>query len=470
MTPAVGTTQTHLTVEQRVAAGRAARAASPRSSHASWVPPVARPDPVTLLEDEDASRVPELVPIRHARMLTSPFAFFRGAAAIMAADLASTPRSGLHAQLCGDAHLANFGGFASPDRDMVFSINDFDESLPGPWEWDVKRLAASMVIAGRERGFGAKQRRSIVLATITEYRDAMRAFAGQRDLPVWYARLDAAAMLEHSRSEGSARTARTVRRSVAKARTRDNIAAYSKLTHDVDGEPRITSDPPLIVPLEELLGAAGAAAAEDVIQADLRLYRDSLPGDRRHLLDRFRYAHCARKVVGVGSVGTRAWILLLLGRDHDPLFLQVKEASASVLAPFTGATEYDNQGQRVVEGQRLMQAASDILLGWFRGPGVDDGVPRDFYVRQLWDWKISADIERMSPAGMAFYGRACGWTLARAHARSGERIAIASYLGSSDAFAFAIAQFAEAYADQNERDHGALTVAVKRGRVVANEG
>jgi uncharacterized protein (DUF2252 family) len=423
-----------------------------------------------LLEDEDAARVAELVPIRHARMATSPFAFFRGAAAIMAADLASTPRSGLDAQLCGDAHLANFGGFASPDRDVVFSINDFDESLPGPWEWDVKRLAASTVIAGRERGFSAKQRRAIVLATIREYRDAMRAFAGQPDLQVWYARLDAAGMLERWRSEASAKTVRTVRRSVAKARTRDSIAAYSKLTHDVDGEPRITSDPPLIVPIEELLEDADPTVVENIFHTHLGLYRDSLPGDRRHLLDRFRYAHLARKVVGVGSVGTRAWVVLLLGRDHDPLFLQVKEASASVVAPFTGPSEFENQGQRVVEGQRLMQAASDILLGWFRGHGIDDGVPRDFYVRQLWDWKISADVERMSPAGMAFYGRACGWTLARAHARSGDRIAIASYLGSSDAFDQALVEFSEAYADQNERDYDALVQAEKDGRITAQHG
>ena len=423
-----------------------------------------------MLEDEDASRVVELVPIRHARMATSPFAFFRGAAAIMAADLASTPHSGLYAQLCGDAHLANFGGFASPDRDVVFSINDFDESLPGPWEWDVKRLAASTVIAGRERGFDAKQRRAIVLATITEYRDAMRAFARQADLQVWYARLDAAGMLERWRSEASAKTLRTVRRSAAKARTRDSIAAYSKLTHDVDGEPRITSDPPLIVPIEELLEDGDPTAAENIFHTHFRLYRDSLPPDRRHLLDRFRYGHIARKVVGVGSVGTRAWVVLLLGRDRDPLFLQVKEASTSVLAPFTGASEFDNQGQRVVEGQHLMQAASDILLGWFRGQGIDDGVTRDFYVRQLWDWKMSANVEQMTPTGMAFYGRACGWTLARAHARSGDRIAIASYLGSSDAFASAVAEFAESYADQNDRDHSALLEAVTTGRVVAHLG
>jgi uncharacterized protein (DUF2252 family) len=458
-----------LTVEQRVAAGRMARTATPRSSHASWAPPAARVDPVGVIQDQDASRVAELVPIRHARMLGSPFAFFRGAAAIMAADLASTPRTGFDVQVCGDAHLANFGGFASPERDLVFSVNDFDETLPGPWEWDVKRLAASMVVAGRERGFGVEKRRSIVLGTVRQYRDTMREFASRRDLDVWYARLDATGMLEQWRSHAKARTVRGIRRSVVKAHRHDSLAAFSKLTHDVDGEPRIIGDPPLVVPIEELLSGGEATAAEHIYEVSFSLYRDSLPDERRHLLDRFRYAHLARKVVGVGSVGTRDWIVLLLGRDgNDPLFLQIKEASASVLTPYIGPSEFDNQGQRVVEGQRLMQAASDIFLGWFRTGGLD-GVTRDFYVRQLWDWKMGEDIERMSPGGMQFYGRACAWTLARAHARSGDRIAIAAYLGSNDTFAAAIAEFAESYADQNERDYAALRDAVTTGRVVAEE-
>ena len=326
-------------------------------------------------------------------MLESPFAFFRGAAPIMAADLATTPRTGIDVQLCGDAHLANFGGFASPDRDLVFSINDFDETLPGPWEWDVKRLAVSTVVAGHDRGFSGKQRRSIVLGTVRQYRDAMREFAGQRDLAVWYARLDATEILERSRSQASAKSVRSLRHSVAKAHRRDSVAAFSKLTHDVDGERRIISDPPMIVPIEELLRGDDATDVERISEDHLRLYRDSLPGDRRHLVDRFRYAHLARKVVGVGSVGTRDWIVLLLGRDgDDPLFLQIKEASASALTPYLAPSEFDNQGQRIVEGQRLMQAASDIFLGWLRSTGVDDGVTRDFYVRQLWDWKMDADI------------------------------------------------------------------------------
>ena len=458
-----------LTVEQRVAAGQMARTAIPRSSHASWAPPAARVDPIRVLQDQDAPRVAELVPIRHARMLTSPFAFFRGAAAIMAADLASTPRTGFDVQLCGDAHLANFGGFASPDRDLVFSVNDFDETLPGPWEWDVKRLAASMAVAGRERGFGVKQRRSIVRGTVRQYRDTMREFARRGDLDVWYARLDATGILEQLRSQAKSRTVRAFGRSVAKAHKRNSLAAFSKLTHDVDGKPRIISDPPIVVPIEELLRGGEATAAEHIYEVSFSLYRDSLPGDRRHLVDRFRYADFARKVVGVGSVGTRDWIVLLLGRDgNDPLFLQLKEASASVLTPYLGPSEFDNQGQRVVEGQRLMQAASDIFLGWFRTQGID-GVTRDFYVRQLWDWKLGEDIERMSHAGMGFYGQACGWTLARAHARSGDRIAIAAYLGSNDTFAAAIAEFAETYADQNERDYGALHDAVTTGRVAADE-
>jgi uncharacterized protein (DUF2252 family) len=460
----------HPTVEQRTAAGRAARAITPRRSHASWDPPATRADPIAILESQALSRVEELLPIRYARMLTSPFAFFRGGAAIMAADLALGPRSGIDVQLCGDAHLGNFGGFASPDRSVVFSINDFDETLPGPWEWDVKRLAASTVIAARERGFSDKECNSIAMTTVGRYRAAMRGFAAQRDLEVWYARMDVAAMLSRWRAETSAKTVRAVGLSVDKARTHDSLAALAKLTHEVEGETRIVSDPPTIVPIEELLPGASAADVAEIFDVNFGIYKESLPGERRRLLERFRFVHLARKVVGVGSVATRAWIVLLIGRDRDdPLFLQVKESPGSALEPFLDPSQFDNQGQRVVEGQRLMQAASDIFLGWFRTQGIQDGLTRDFYVRQLWDWKLSAHIERMSPEAMRVYGGACGWTLARAHARSGDRIAIASYLGAKRAFETAIAEFARHYADQNERDYAALVDAVRTGRLVAKE-
>ncbi len=459
-----------LTPEERAAAGKATRAEVPRSSHAVWDPPADRSDPVAVLQDQARSRVPELIPIRHGRMLASEFAFFRGGAAIMAADLATTPSSGFRVQLCGDAHLSNFGGFASPDRDMIFSVNDFDETIPGPWEWDVKRLAASFAIAGRERGFSPRERRAIVLASMSRYREAMREFAGMRNLDVWYARLDAAGILERWRKDVTAQAVRTFERNVAKARGKDSMRALAKLCHDVNGGPRIISDPPLIVPLDELLSGADHAQLDAAVRRILREYQRSVPRDRRELLDGYECVDVARKVVGVGSVGTRAWIALLLGRDRgDPLFLQVKEAQESVLAPYVGASRYRNQGQRVVEGQRLMQAASDILLGWYRTEGLD-GKQRDFYVRQLWDWKLSADVERMAPPTMRIYGEACGWTLARAHARSGDRIAIAAYLGSGRQFENAIAEFSEAYADQNERDYRIFAAAVDEGVLTAEAG
>jgi uncharacterized protein (DUF2252 family) len=460
-----------VTPEERAAAGKAARAEVPRSSHAVWDPPADRADPVAVLQDQARSRVPELIPIRHGRMLASEFAFFRGGAAIMAADLATTtPSSGFRVQLCGDAHLSNFGGFASPDRDMVFSVNDFDETIPGPWEWDVKRLAASFAIAGRERGFSPRERREIVLASMSRYREAMREFAGMRNLDVWYARLDSTGMLQRWRKDVTAKAVRTFEQNVAKARGKDSLRALAKLCHDVNGGPRIISDPPLIVPLDELLSGADHAQLDAALRRIIRDYQRSVPRDRRHLLDGYECVDVARKVVGVGSVGTRAWIALLLGRDGgDPLFLQVKEAQESVLAPFAGPSRYRNQGQRVVEGQRLMQAASDILLGWYRTEGLD-GKQRDFYVRQLWDWKLSADVEHMSPSTMRIYGEACGWTLARGHARSGDRIAIAAYLGSGQRFETAIAEFSEAYADQNERDYRAFSAAVDDGVLTAEQG
>ena len=409
----------------------------------------------------------ELVPVRYGRMLVSPFTFFRGAAAVMAGDLAQTPQSGIPVQLCGDAHLSNFGGFASPERALVFDINDFDETLPGPWEWDVKRLAASVEVAGRDLGFRDAARRAAVLATVRSYREAMRRFASMRSLDVWYARMDAAGILESVGHRVDREAKRAFASRVEKAHAKDSLRALAKLTHVVDGRQRIVSDPPLITPVEELAPGSDGTAVEDEIRKMLRTYRTSLAADRQRLLDGFRYEHMARKVVGVGSVGTRAWIVLLLGRDdQDPLFLQVKEAQRSVLEPFAGAAREKNQGQRVVEGQRLMQASSDILLGWLRVKGVD-GAQRDFYVRQLWDRKLSADLESMRPSVAAAHGHLCGWTLARAHARSGDRIAIASYLGSGDAFDRALAEFAAAYADQNERDFRALTGAVESGAISA---
>jgi hypothetical protein len=412
--------------------------------------------------------VPELVPIRYGRMLVSPFTFYRGSAAVMASDLASTPQSGLRAQLCGDAHLSNFGLFAAPDRRLVFDINDFDETLPGPWEWDVKRLAASLAIAGRDRGFSKKERRSILRESVRRYREAMREFAAMRNLDVWYARFDVESTLEELRQLAPRKEVERVKKNVAKAQTKDSLKALDRLTHDVDGEPRIVSDPPLIVPIEELTGnGIDREALEAPILELLHTYRQTLKSDRQHLLDSYRYVHLARKVVGVGSVGTRAWIVLLTGRDHgDPLFLQCKEAEASVLEPYAGQSRYKNHGARVVQGQWLMQAASDILLGWLPTTGID-GVSRDFYVRQLWDWKRSADIEALSPQGMEIYGQLCGWTLARAHARSGDSVAIGAYLGSGDSFDRAVAEFSELYADQAERDYAALADAVKAGRLAA---
>jgi uncharacterized protein (DUF2252 family) len=460
-----------LTPEERVARGKAARNESPRRSHGQWQPAAGRPDPVALLEEQAASRVPELVPLRYGRMLVSPFTFYRGAALIMASDLSATPRSGMRTQICGDAHLSNFGVFASPERQMMFDINDFDETLPGPWEWDVKRLGASFEIAGRDRGFSPPDRRAVVAAGVAEYRTRMQQMAGMRNLDVWYANIEITKMFEQLSSLATKKQRAKAEANVAKARTRDSMQAFSKLTHEVDGQRRIISDPPLIVPIEELIPADDERRdVDDELRALIRSYRRTLETDRRELLESFHYVHSARKVVGVGSVGTRAWILLLLGRDgQDPLFLQAKEAQESVLERFVGKSKYANSGQRVVAGQRLMQAASDIFLGWQRVAGLD-GVVRDFYVRQLRDWKGSADVDTMSHNTMTAYARICGATLARAHARSGDRIAIASYLGTSDAFDRAIADFSVAYADQNERDYQAMVAAVDSGRLEAQAG
>ncbi len=459
-----------VTPADRAARGKAARRATPRSSHADWIAPSERPDPIALLEAQAETRVPELVPIRYGRMAASPFAFFRDAAAVMASDLAGSPVSGIRAQLCGDAHVSNFGGFASPEREFVFDLNDFDETLPGPWEWDVKRLAASAVVAARERSCTSREQRGVARAAVAGYREAMQAFAAQPTMAAWYARIDERELTERIRTlRGEEGVAQFVRRS-AKARRKDSTRAFAKLTHRVDGEPRIASDPPLIVPLREMVAEGEADAIEQQLRGLLGAYRATLPADRRRLLDRFRLVDVAHKVVGVGSVGTRAWILLLLGRDEeDPLFLQCKEAQPSVLAAFAGSSRFGNQGRRVVEGQRLMQAASDILLGWVRATGID-GNERDFYVRQLWDWKASVDLSTLESDALTAYADLCGWTIARAHARSGDAIAIASYLGSGDAADRAVAAFAAAYADQNERDHQALLDAIASGRVAAETG
>jgi uncharacterized protein (DUF2252 family) len=451
--------------EERAVAGKAARERVSRRSHGEWEPASDRSDPVEVLEEQATTRVPELVPIRYGRMLASPFAYFRGAAAVMAMDLANTPESGLRVQLCGDAHLSNFGIFAAPDRHLVGDVNDFDETLPGPWEWDLKRLTASFAIAGRDRQFTAKETRTAVLTTARAYRTAVREFATMRNLDVWYARLDIESLLTELAKVVTAKEMKTARKSVEKAQRKNSLKAFDRLVRVVDGEPRIISDPPLLVPARELLADNQEQDFEELISKLLRSYRESLKGDRRHLFDSYRFVDLARKVVGVGSVGTRAWVVLMMGRDgQDPLFLQAKEAEASVLEPYVGASDFKNHGERVVEGQWLMQAASDILLGWLPALGFD-GKNRDFYVRQLWDGKRSVDVDTLPPEGLAIYGRVCGWTLARAHARSGDRIAIGAYLGKGERFDQAIGEFSERYADQNELDYRALADAAKSGRI-----
>lgn len=451
---------------ERAAAGRAARKQASLHSLGD-LETAGREDPARLLLKQAETRIPELVPLRHGRMLVSPFTFFRGAALPMAADLARTSSSGLRAQLCGDAHLANFGAFASPERRLVFDLNDFDETLPGPFEWDVKRLAASLAVAGRDNGFKRGDRRRIVQAAASGYRQAMREFAAMSVMGVWYASLDVDDALRRFKAQLKGSRYRATEALLSKARTRDSTQALRKLTTIVDGQRRIVSDPPLIVPVEDLFTEH---AAEDVYEAIRRLiagYAGTLQPNRRHLLSQFRLIQMARKVVGVGSVGTRAWVLLMQADDGaESLFLQAKEAQESVLAPYAGRSRHSNHGSRVVTGQHLMQAVSDIFLGWQSATGPD-GVDRDFYVRQLRDWKFSAPIEHMLPNGMEAYASLCAWTLARAHARSGDRIAIAAYLGGSDKFDKAIAKFAEAYADLNEHDHAALGQAVADGRVDA---
>jgi uncharacterized protein (DUF2252 family) len=457
------------TVAAREAKGKTARAHTPRSSHAAWRAAADRRDPLAILEEQAESRVPELVPIRYGRMLVSAFTFYRGAAAIMAADLAETPTSGLSVQLCGDAHLSNFGIFASPEREMLFDINDFDETLPGPWEWDVKRLAASMCVAGRDRGLTREETADVLAWTAQAYRQSMRGFAQMSNLGVWYAKLSAQDILSAVRAQQLAKGKRLAKmeKRLDRARAKDSTRAVLKLTETVDGQLRFRSVPPLVVPMQELLGEAENEELRARLEEMLADYRDSLPDEYGVLLDDYSFQGIARKVVGVGSVGTRAWVLLFMGRDEqDPLVLQAKEAQASVLEPYAGASRYANHGQRVVEGQRLMQAAGDILLGWLPATGID-GVRRDFYVRQLWDGKLSVEVEALSHPALRAYGALCGWTLARAHARTGDRIAIASYLGAGGVFDQALVEFSEAYADQNERDYQALLDGVESGRVQA---
>jgi len=462
----------HLTVAERIELGLAARRAVPIAELADHRPDTGRRDPVEILQEQAVSRVPELVPIRYGRMLATPFSFYRGAAAVMAADLADTPVSGFRVQLCGDAHVSNFGLFASPERQLLFDINDFDETYPGPWEWDVKRLVASLEIAAQANGLAPKVRRNIVRGAARRYRSAMADFAAMRELDLWYAKLDTATVEGLVSKPLTKAQLKRLNKTEAKARSRSSVQAFAKLTHLVDGQPRFIATPPLVVPIADLLQDHDREALTELISGLLRDYRATLPSDRQALLDRFRFIDMARKVVGVGSVGTRCWIVLLAGRDEtDPLILQVKEAQRSVLAdrlPLTMDT-FGNQGERVVSGQRLMQAASDIFLGWQSAVGVD-GQHRDFYVRQLHDWKGSIETGLMQPAGLAAIAEICAWTLARAHARSGDRIAIAAYLGDGEQFADAMGIFAADYAERNDRDHAALAVAGHTGRVQVESG
>jgi uncharacterized protein (DUF2252 family) len=480
-------------IEERRAKGIAARERTPLSSHAKWRPAADRPDPLSVLEKQEATRTPGLVPVRHGRMMVSPFTFYRGAAAIMAADLAATPVAGLEVQLCGDAHLSNFGAFASPERRLVFDLNDFDETLPGPFEYDVKRMAASFTIAGRNNGFSKADARDATMASVTSYRQAMAAFAQMRTMDVWYAHLDEdqiagagrSAVAEvtkgakkgpkadrkqaKQRTKEARKAAKRAEKTRVKAHTRDSLQALSKLGELVDGKYRIVSQPPLVIPARDLARLSGISPGDldHVVRQQFRAYRATLREDQRHPLDRFQIVDMAHKVVGVGSVGCQAFIVLLQGRDaHDPLFLQVKEATASVLEPCVRKSRHRQHGQRVVVGQRMMQAASDIYLGWTRDPADN----RHYYWRQLRDMKASADIESMTPLTLAFYAWTCGWTLARAHARSGDPIAIAACLGDGDEFDKSITGFSQRYADQNERDYQQFADAVRSGRLEALEG
>ncbi len=478
----------HPSIEERQASGKEARKRTPPSSHAGWKTAADRADPVALLAEQDTTREPDLVPVRHGRMMVSPFTFYRGAAKIMAADLKDTPRAGLMVQLCGDAHLSNFGVFASPERNLLFDLNDFDETLTGPFEYDVKRMSASFTIAARNNGFSKAEAQDAALASVDAYQTTMAEFAEMTTMDIWYAHLseeelmkalssfaraqelDAPKKAAKKTKKAATKEEKAAKKAAAKARTRDSLQALSKLGELVDGRYRIKSQPPIVVPARDVDPASYGLTADELQQAvreQFRAYRATLQPDRRHLLERFEVIDIARKVVGVGSVGTRAFIVLLQGRDQqDPLFLQVKEATHSVLEDHLPKSRYKQPGERVVQGQRMMQAASDIYLGWTQRSEAN----RYFYWRQLRDMKGSADVESLTPAALAFYARQCGWTLARAHARSGDPIAIAAYLGKGDAFDQSITDFSERYADQNEHDYKAFTEAISSGRLTAIEG
>ena len=457
------------TRKERAATGKSMRRQVPLEAHAELDGRASNSDPVKLLEQQSADRVPELIPIRYGRMLVSPFTFYRGAALIMASDLSEGPRTDLTAQICGDAHLSNFGVFASPERQLVFDLNDFDETHPGPFEWDVKRLAASLEIAGRDNEFSRKKRRQVVLTAVESYRLAMQDFARQTNLDVWYAHMALQPGMPVLRTLQSKATRNSVKADLEKARTRDSLGSFKKMTESVDGRLRFASQPPLIVPVRELpLDEETSADLEGWISKVLAAYSQTLLSDRRHLISQYKFMDIARKVVGVGSVGTRAWVVLMLGIDHgDPLILQAKEATASVLEGFTEASAFESHGQRVVEGQRLMQAYGDILLGWHHFP---DSVRPDYYIRQLRDWKGSFDVATLDPQALAVYAKYCAWTLARAHARSGDRVAIAAYIDDKDVFDQAIADFSVAYADKNEQDFARLQEAASAGTIPVRHG
>jgi uncharacterized protein (DUF2252 family) len=450
-------------------AGRSARKAVPRHKLGAWEAPADRADPVDILQAQNVTRVQDLVPLRFERMSVSPFTFYRGAAAIMAADLGTRPRTPLEVQLAGDAHLSNFGGFATPERTLIFDLNDFDETHPGPFEWDVERLVASFAVAGRNARLSATRISELVAAVSSSYVSAMTEFAGMDRLEVWYARMSAEDILERWGHEERLTRSRVeaFNRRVAKARQKNSQRAVSRYTQvGADGQLHIISQPPLVVPVTELFSGATEGEVRALAEKVMSSYRQTLPDDRRLLLSGYSAVDMGRKVVGVGSVGTRCWISLLVAQDDasDDLVLQIKEAGPSVLESVTAPSRYPNHGQRVIEGQRLMQAAGDILLGWTRVPGAD-GVERDYYVRQMWDWKVSADLERFDHGAMIVYGQLCGWTLARAHARTGDRKALAGYLGTGRAFTRAMQEFADSYADQNQRDYDALMAAIDSGRV-----
>ena len=451
-------------VEPRMEEGRSERESVPVDAHAEWSPPADRPDPVAVLEGQNASRVPDLLPIRHGRMIVSPFTFYRGGAGIMAWDLSRTPTTGLRAQCCGDAHLSNFGVFAAPDRRPVFDLNDFDETLPAPFEWDVKRLVASFIVAARDNGHAPKEQKAAARATAAAYRQAIAGAAAMRFLDVWYARIDVEQIFEQIVATNDKASLKIAKKNLAKAQKRTSLGSLAKFAERVDGGYRIREQPPVIVRPPELM----AAGAEQLVRQGLLDYAQSMEPDRRVVLNHYHYEDFARKVVGVGSVGTEALMVLLMGdRDDDPLFLQIKEANDSVLAPYAGPSEYEHQGERVVRGQRLMQAASDPFLGWVTGRGARH---REFYVRQLRDMKGSALIETMTPDRLAGYGRICGTTLARAHARTGDAAKIAGYLGDDDTFDRAMARFGVAYADQNDADYAAFNQAADSGRIDVERG